>query len=84
RRAARWHRGALERTAIRPIEAGDAMAASVSLEALPTLMAMAGTGDAVGFGHPLRALDRAVRRAPVELRRALDAARSGGSSSRAA
>lgn len=84
RRAARWHLGSLVRTAIRHIEAGDALAASVSLEALPTLMAMAGTGDAVGFGHPLRALDRAVRRAPVELRRALDAARSGGSSSRAA
>lgn len=83
RRAARWQVGSLVRTAIRHIEAGDAAAAGLTLESLPRLVALAADGSR-SLVHPLRALDRAVGRAPAEMARALRLHRPEGPSSRAA
>jgi hypothetical protein len=82
--AARWQVGSLVRTVIRHIEAGDATAAGVTLESLPRLVAMAVGDGSRGLGHPLRALDRAVGRAPAEVARLLRMHRPGGPFSRAA
>lgn len=83
RQAAQWQVGSLVRTAIRHIEAGDAAAAGVTLESLPRLVALAADGSR-SLAHPLRALDRAVGRAPAEMARVLRLHRPEGLSSRAA